>query len=96
MWDGKLVALDTQTGKIVWEKYMDNYTWSSPVAVYDKDGNAYIIVCDSVGKMMMLDSNGNVLSTLDLGSNVEASPAVFENTLVVGTRGQQIFGIKIK
>ena len=95
MWDGKLVALDTETGEIVWEKYMDNYTWSSPVAVYDKDGNAYIIVCDSVGTMMMLDSEGKVLSTLALGSNVEASPAVFNNTLVVGTRGQQIFGIKI-
>jgi len=95
MWDGKLVALDTETGKIVWEKHMDNYTWSSPVAVYDKDGNAYIIVCDSVGKMMMLDEKGTVLSTLSLGSNVEASPAVFQNTIVVGTRGQQVFGIKI-
>ena len=94
-WDGKLVALDTKTGRIVWEKYMSNYTWSSPVAVYDKDGNAYILVCDSAGNIRMLDSNGNVLSSLNLGSNVEASPAVYENTLVVGTRGQKIYGIKI-
>lgn len=94
--NGKLVALDTQTGKIVWEKSMNNYTWSSPVAVYDEDGKAYVIFCDSAGNMTMLDSAGNVLSTVNLGSNVEASPAVFENTIVVGTRGGLVHGIKIK
>ncbi len=96
MWDGKLVALDTNTGEIVWEKHMDYYTWSSPVAVYDDSGNAYIILCDSVGKMYLLDHTGKTLSTIDLRSNIEASPAVFENTIVVGTRGGLVSGIKIK
>jgi len=96
MWDGKLVAFDTETGEIVWEKAMDNYAWSSPVAVYGKDGTAYIIACDSVGKMMMFDSKGTLLTTISLGSNIEASPAVFNDMLVVGTRGCSIFGIKIK
>lgn len=96
MGDGKLVAFNTETGEIVWEKYMDYYTWSSPVAVYDESGNAYILVGDSVGNLMMLDSEGNVLTTIGLGSNIEASPAVFEDTLVVGTRGGQVYGIKIK
>ena len=95
-WDGKLVALSTETGEIVWEKYMNNYSWSSPVAVYDDSGNAYIITCDSMGIMTMLDSKGNTLSTMDLGSNIEASPAVYENTLVVGTRGGLIWGVNIK
>lgn len=96
MWDGKLVAFDTETGEIVWEKAMDNYAWSSPVAVYDKDGKAYIIASDSVGNMMMFDSKGTLLTKINLGSNIEASPAVFNDTLVVGTRGCQIYGIKIK
>lgn len=95
-WDGKLVALDTKTGEIVWEKAMDYYTWSSPVAVYDAAGTAYIILCDSVGNMSLLDNKGTTLSTLALGSNIEASPAVFENTLVVGTRGGLVCGVKIK
>ncbi len=95
-WDGKLVAIDTQTGEIVWEKSMDYYTWSSPLAIYDESGNGYIIVSDSVGNMMLLDSKGNTLSTLSLGSNVEASPAAFNDTLVVGTRGGLVCGIKIK
>ncbi len=95
-WNGKLVAFDTETGEIVWEMPMDNYTWSSPLAVYDKDGKAYIIVCDSAGNMMMLDKDGKTLSTLKLDSNIEASPAVYENTLVVGTRGGFVYGIDIQ
>ena len=95
-WTGKLVALDTETGNVVWEKSMDNYAWSSPLAVYDKEGKAYIIMSDSNGIMSMLDSKGNTLTTLDLGSNVEASPAVFNNTLVVGTRAGLVYGIKIQ
>ncbi len=94
--DGKLVAFDTETGEIVWEKYMPNYAWSSPVAVYSDDGSAHIITCDSVGNMEFRDKNGEVLSSLGLGSNIEASPAVFNDMIVVGTRGQQVYGIQIE
>ncbi len=93
---GELVALDTETLEIVWKKSMSNYTWSSPVAVYDESGKAYIIVGDSMGTMKMYDSTGNELSTVELGTNIEASPAVFENTLVVGTRGGTVYGIEIQ
>ena len=96
LWGGKLVALDIKTGEIVWEKEMDNYAWSSPVAVYGEDGKAHIITCDSVGNMMMLNSSGELLTKINLGSNIEASPAVFNNMLVVGTRGCAICGIKIE
>lgn len=93
---GVLVALDTKTGEVVWEKNMPAYTWSSPVAVYSDSGKAYIVVCDSQGEAALLNgTTGETLDTISLGSNVEASPAVFENTLVVGTRGQRIFGLKI-
>ena len=95
-WNGKIVAIDTKTGEIAWEKPMNNYTWSSPVAVYDKDGKAYIIYGDSMGNLFMVDHLGNTLSTVSLGTNIEASPAVYENTLVVGTRGGLVCGVKIK
>ena len=96
VWDGKLVALKTETGEVAWEISMDCYTWSSPVAVYDENGNAYIIYSDCIGSTFMVDCNGNRLSKISLGSNIEASPAVFNNMLVVGSRGQTIFGIKIQ
>ncbi|WP_208985085.1 hypothetical protein [Maledivibacter halophilus] len=41
-------------------------------------------------------SSGEILDKISLGSNVEGSPAVYENMIVVGTRGQRIYGIKIK
>ena len=35
---GLLVALDTETGEVVWEETMSRYSWSSPVALYDDNG----------------------------------------------------------
>ena len=93
--NGLLVALNTQTGEEVWRKEMPYYAWSSPVAVYDNRGTGYVILCDSGSDVTLFDSAGQVLSTLDLPGLIEASPAVFDNTLVVGTRGEKICGIRI-
>ena len=94
-YEGTLMALDTDTGEVIWKKNM-KYCWSSPVAVYSEDGKAYMIICDSVGNMHLIDGkNGNILDTVGLGSNIEASPVVFNDMLVVGTRGQKVYGIKI-
>ena len=94
---GILVALDKNSGKEVWRLSLPNYSWSSPVAVYTPAGKSYIVLCDSIGKMRLIDGKtGAVVDTLDLGTNTEASPAVYGNTIVVGTRGQKIFGITIK
>ena len=95
-WNGKLVALDTATGDIVWEKEMNYYSWSSPIPVYADDGSAYIVVGDSNGQLFLLDSTGQTLDVIDLASNIEASPVIFNNTLVIGTRGNLICGIKVK
>ena len=75
---------------------MENYAWSSPVAIYEADGTGYIVACDSAGYAMLVNgATGAKLNTLFLGGLVEASPAVYENTLVVGTRTKQIQGFKI-
>lgn len=94
-YEGTLMALDTSTGDVIWKKNM-KYCWSSPVAVYSEDGKAYMIICDSVGNALLIDGKtGNTLDSIALGSNVEASPVVFNDMLVVGTRGQKVYGIKI-
>lgn len=94
---GIIVALDKTTGREVWRTSIPNYSWSSPVAVYTPSGKSYIVTCDSIGLMRLLDGKtGTVVSTLNLGSNTEASPAVYGNTIVVGTRGQKIYGITIQ
>ena len=93
---GLLVALDTATGKEVWRMDMAHYTWSSPVAVYDSGRNGYLVVCDTAGDCVLIDgSNGTRLNSVSLGGLIEASPVVYENMLVVGTRGKQICGVRI-
>ena len=94
---GIIVALDKDTGEEVWRRVMDYYAWSSPVLIYDDRGESYLILGDSSGKVHFLDaSNGAVIQTMKLNGLVEASPAVFNNMLVVGTRKEMIYGIQIK
>jgi outer membrane protein assembly factor BamB len=96
-WGGILYCFDKKTGDVVWEKTLGYYCWSSPVAVYDFDQKGYLILCDSGGYMHLIDGKtGETLDKIALNANVEASPAVYENMVVVGTRGQQIFGVRIK
>ncbi len=93
---GELVALDKETGDVVWEHTMSNYGWASPVPVYTEDGKGYIIQCNSKGTMYLLDGKtGDVLSSVSLEHNIEASPAVYDDMIVVGTRGGRIYGVKI-
>lgn len=92
---GLLLCLDTKTGESVWEKSLSHYCWSSPVAFYTAENKAYIALGDSTGTISLMDANGDVLHTVSLGANIEASPVVFENYLVVGTRASKISGVKI-
>ncbi len=94
---GLLVALNKKTGEEVWRLPMKRYAWSSPVIVYNESGKAYVVAGDSEGTMYLVEAKtGKLLSTVELGSNIEATPAVFENTIVVGTRGQKIFAVNIE
>ncbi|MGE4352779.1 MAG: PQQ-binding-like beta-propeller repeat protein [Oscillospiraceae bacterium] len=94
--DGILSAISKTTGEVVWELHTQVYSWSSPVAVYDAEGNGYLIYCNSGGYMYLVDGlTGKILDDASLGSNIEASPAVYENTVVIGTRGQLIYGFQL-
>jgi hypothetical protein len=93
---GILVALDKKTGAEVWRQSFNHYAWSSPVAVYTPEGKSYIVQCDTIGNMFLVEGKtGKIADYINLGTNIEASPAVFGNTIVVGTRGQKIYAVKI-
>ena len=96
-----LVALDKQTGAVVFRYDMEVSGWSpsSPVPVYTPDGTGYIIQCDSSGNVTLLrveDRSFKVSDILNIGGAIEATPAVFNDRIVVATRKSQIFVIKIK
>lgn len=95
-----VVALNKQTGAVVWKTPLTAQTISSPVAVYAKSGEAYVIQCDQNGTLTLMDGlTGSVLNALDLDGQIDASPAVYKDMLVVGTasRGSAyMYGIRIE
>lgn len=94
---GIMVALDTQTGEEVWRMNMTNYAWSSPAPVYTPDGTGYIVVCDSMGYMFLVDGDtGRQQYLLSMGGLVEASPAIYNDRIVVGIKKGPICCVEIK
>ncbi len=86
---GRIVAYDKTSGEIAWSVEQPNDYWSSPVVVYDEYGKAYLIQCDRGGIVTLYDaSTGTLMTTLDLGSRIDSTPAVYNDMLVVGTRGK--------
>ena len=94
---GYLVSLDTKTGEAVWLTELDNYAWSSTVTMYAQSGAVYLIQCCSDGTILLFNgANGDLRDSISLNTTLEATPAVFGNTLVVGTRDERIIGLTVK
>ena len=93
---GTLAALKKDTGEVVWEKETSMYSWSSPVDFYDADGNGYLLYCNSGFNMFLIDGKtGEQLDYMTLGGNIEASPAMYGNYAVVGTRAMRTYCIQM-
>ena len=100
----RIVAYNKHSGEELWRYEQANGYWSSPVVVYNSEGDGYLLQCDRGGILRIHDplDGGKVLFELDMGSRIEGTPAVFGDYLVVGTRGThgsgespKILGVKI-
>ena len=101
--EGALIALRKDTGEIVWAQKLDTYAYASPVAVYNTEGRGWIVQITGSGEMTLFDGlTGQPVSTLKLDGEVEASPAVYRNMLVVATTSGKkkidtfVYGIALK
>ncbi len=95
-YQGGIAALNKNTGEQVWYYEGANYTWSSPVVVTGNDGTSVVISCDVAGDIVMLDAKtGTLLDKKSGGGLIEASPIVFNDTLIIGTRNRFIKGFKL-
>ena len=94
------MALNKEDGKVRWAYGMDEGCESSPVAVYDEEGNGWIIQCASDGNICLMEGiSGKEVVTLQVEGTIEASPAVYNNMMVIGTTGKGtcfIYGIEIE
>lgn len=94
-YDGTMIAINRETGEVVWEISTVNYAWSSPAAFYTDDGKAYVVFVNASGKIRLVDGEtGEILYALGLDQTTEASPVIFKNMMVLGTR-EGVYGIKI-
>ena len=48
------------------------------------------------GELLLIDgATGEVVDAVDLDSHTEASPVVYGSTVVIGTRGCEIYGLEL-
>lgn len=95
--NGELFAFYKSSGKIAYRTQLSAYSWSSPVAFYNEDGDLYIFTGDVIGNAYLIDgSNGKIIYKRNVGHNFEASPVVWGNSVVIGSRGRQIYRLTIE
>ena len=98
--DSAVFALRKTDGRVVWSFGFAGSGYSSPVAVYDENGQGAVIQCTGNGTVVMLDGlNGTEKATLQIDGTIEASPAVYNNIMVIATTEKNknnIYGIHIQ
>lgn len=94
---GYIVALNKETGDEIWRCELPAYSWSSTVCVYADDGSPYLLQGCSDGRLLLLDAvTGEILDSQNYGSNIEATPVVYGNRVVLATRSEKIIGTSIE
>ena len=96
---GTLFCFDKKDGALVWHRDTGSASWSSPVLVYRQDGTGALIVANATGRGMLRrydPASGKKLGGIQLKGLIESTPAVFDDTLVVGTRDCRIYGVRLR
>ena len=89
---GRLIGLDRDTGAVKWERQLAGPAWGSPVIVDD-----VLLMGDCLdGDFHAFDmSDPDVappeLWSVNLGGCIEATPAVWNGKIYIGTRGGYLY-----
>jgi len=91
---GNFRAVDQATGENLWEKKLGFHLWQSPVVVDD-----VLLMGDCFGTLYAFDASDITQEPPELwqlkldDGCIESTPAVWEGTIVVGTRHGGVYGI---
>lgn len=87
----EVVAIDSQSGKVLWEKPTSNWVWASPVY---HEGLVY--AADMSGKVYAFDAaSGAPAWEFDAKSPITGSPLVHDGTIYIATEGGEVFTLGI-
>lgn len=94
--NGQFMAINRNTGKVVYTTPTRYYAWSSPVGFVNESGKMYVVTGDCLGRLYLIDgATGKIIADKTVGYNFESSPVVHGDNLVVGSRGTKIFKVRV-
>lgn len=94
---GNLVCLNKQNGKIKYQINLKQYSWVSPIILYNKDGNGYVYLADVGGNIYLFNAeNGDLIFKKNIGMTFESSPIAWKNLIIQPARGNQILCFQIE
>lgn len=94
---GSFVCLNDSDGSLRYEIKLKAYSWVSPIALYDRDGNPYIYFSDVVGNIFLIDGlTGEIIYKRNLNYIFESSPVAVGNRIIQPARGNRILSFTIK
>lgn len=94
---GYTVAIDRACGNIVWQTRLGHYAWSSPLAFCSDSGKMYLFVGDCTGHAYLMDArSGEILFKSHIANNFEASGVVAGDCVVIPSRGNMIYKLKVQ
>ena len=92
-----LVSIDRVSGEELWKREFPCDAWSSGCLLYDRDGQAWLVQCFGNGDILLIDAKTGVTkSRVHMGANIESTPAIVGNHLVVGVRDERIIGLRLR
>lgn len=91
---GRLIGLDRDSGAVRWEKRLPPPVWGSPVVVDD-----VLLIGDCEGFLHAYDVSDPTVDppelwTIELGGCIEATPAVWDGRIYVGTRAGHLYALE--
>lgn len=94
---GEIIAFDKKSGEIIYRTATDNYLWSSPVCFCSSKGVMYLFTADTQGWVYLVEGkSGRIIVKKKIGANFESSPVVVGNSVVLGSRGREIYKMSIQ
>lgn len=95
--NGSFVAMERATGKTRYSIPLRHYAWSSPVGFLTPKDEFIVVTFDCSGNGYIINGrSGDIISRQPIGANFESSPVVVGNTLVIGSRGSNIYRISLR